>query len=323
MFFDNKINMFEEILKTNRPNLSASSVKTYITSLKRIQKDNADLTLTKAEDFIKNVDKILETAKKYSSSIRKSRIASIIVLLDDKKDIENDVYKDKEKAEALKKIRLVMMKDNKDVDEEETKQELSEKQKENFTPQHEILEIYNLLRDQTAPLFKLNTLNKKQFEMMQMFVILSLYVLIPPRRSLDYTAFKIRNINPEVDNYFLPSNKKKDLGSFVFNQYKNSKRLGPQVIERVPKELEKIIDKWKQYNKSDYLLINSVGKPMQPSKLTLVLNDIFGKKISTSMLRHIYLTNKFGNVNLKELKETANDIGNENIERMLKYVQKA
>lgn len=314
--------MFEEILKTNRPNLSQSSIKTYMTSLRRIQKDTG-LTLNSPEDFIKNIDKILETARKYSASIRKSRIASMVVLIDNKKDMEDNVYKDKDKADAIQKIRDVMHKDNKEVDDHETNQELSDKQKENFKPQDEILKIYNILKEQTTPLFKLNTLNKKQFEMMQMFVILSLYVLVPPRRSLDYTAFKIRNINPELDNYFLPSNKKKDLGSFVFNQYKNSKRLGPQVIERVPKELEKIIDKWKQYNKGDYLLINSVGKPMQSSKLTLVLNEIFGRRISTSMLRHIYLTNKFGNVNLKELKETANDIGNENIERMLKYVQKS
>jgi hypothetical protein len=41
------------------------------------------------------------------------------------------------------------------------------------------------------------------------------------------------------------------------------------------------------------------------------------------MLRHIYLTHKFGNVNLKELKDTAEDIGNSGIERMLKYVQKS
>ena len=137
--------MFEQILKTNRPNLSASSIKTYITSLKRIQKDT-ELTLSTPEDFIKNIDKILEIAKNYSPSIRKSRIASVVVLIDDKKDMEDGVYKDKEKAESLKNIRSVMMKDNKDVDEEETKQELSDKQKENFTPQNEIIEIYNLLR---------------------------------------------------------------------------------------------------------------------------------------------------------------------------------
>jgi hypothetical protein len=315
--------MLESIIKKNRPNLAQSSIKTYLSSLSRIIKD-VKVDLKNPEDFIKNIDAILEKAKDYTPIVRKSKLASIIVLLDDKDGLEDTgEYKDKDKTDAIKKLRFVMQKDMKTVDDEETNQELSEKQKENFVPQDDIFKIYELLKEQTAPLFKLNTLNKKQFDMMQMYVLLSLYILIPPRRTMDFTHFKIRNINPEVDNYFLIPKRKKDLGAFVFNQYKNAKKLGPQILERIPKELERIIDKWMQYNKSDYLLVNSVGKQVAGSKIALWLNEIFGKRISTSMLRHIYLTHKFGNVNLKELKDTAEDIGNSGIERMLKYVQKS
>jgi len=314
--------MLDSIIIKNRPKLALSSVKTYICSLRRIQKDTG-LDLKNQEDFIKNIDTILEKAKNYTPMIRKSRLASIIVLLDDKDKLnDKGEYVDTDKNDAIKKLRFVMMKDSKYVDEEETKQQLSDKQKENFIPQDDIFKVYDLLKEQTAPLFRLNTLNKKQFELMQMFVLLSLYTLIPPRRTMDFTHFKIRNINPERDNYFLVPKKKKDLGSFVFNQYKNAKKLGPQIIERIPKELERIIDKWMQYNKSDYLLINSVGKQVSGSKIALWLNEIFGKKISTSMLRHIYLTHKFGDVNLKELKDTAEDMGSNGVERLLKYVQK-
>jgi hypothetical protein len=315
--------MLESIIKKNRPNLAQSSIKTYLSSLSRIIKD-VKVELKTPEDFIKNIDAILEKAKDYTAIVRKSKLAAVIVLLDDKDGLEDTgEYKDKDKTDAIKKLRFVMQKDMKTVDDEETNQELSEKQKENFVPQDDIFKIYELLKEQTAPLFKLNTLNKKQFDMMQMYVLLSLYILIPPRRTMDFTHFKIRNINPEVDNYFLIPKRKKDLGAFVFNQYKNAKKLGPQILERIPKELERIIDKWMQYNKSDYLLVNSVGKQVAGSKIALWLNEIFGKRISTSMLRHIYLTHKFGNVNLKELKDTAEDIGNSGIERMLKYVQKS
>ncbi len=314
--------MLETIILKNRPNLAQSSVKTYMCSLRRIMKDTG-IELKSPEDFIKNVDIILEKAMKYSAIVRKSRLASILVLLDDKEDIDDKGdYANKDKNDTIKRIRVVMMKDAKTVDEEETKQELSDKQKENFLPQDEILNIYEVLKEQAIPLFKLNQLNKKQFETMQLYVLLSLYVLIPPRRTMDYTHFKIRNINPEVDNFFLAPKKKKELGSFVFNQYKNSNKLGAQVIERIPKELEKIIEKWKQFNKSDYLLVNNVGKQVAGSRIAVMLNDLFGKRISTSMLRHIYLTNRFGNINLKELKDTAEDMGSSGIERMLKYVDK-
>ena len=234
---------------------------------------------------------------------------------------ENGVYDDKDKNKALSRLRFIMMQDTKTVDDSETGQELSEKQKKNFLPQNEIVQIYNLLKEQTTPLFRLNTLNKKQFEMMQSFVLLSLYVLIPPRRSMDYTYFKIRNVDPEIDNFYITP-KKRGPSSFVFNKYKNAAKLGPQIIDRVPIELIKIIEKWKLYNKSDYLLINTVGKQVAGSKITLMLNQIFGRNLSVSMLRHIYLTNKFGDVDLKDLKETAEAIGNNGIERMLKYVQK-
>ena len=315
--------MLETIIIKNRPNLAPSSVKTYLCSLRRIIKDTG-LDLKNQDDFIKNIDAIIEKANtSYTPIVRKSRLASIIVLLDDKDGLDDKGdYNNKDKNDAIKKLRFIMMKDTKTVDDEEINQELTEKQKKNFIPQGDVIKIYELLKEQTMPLFKLNTLNKKQFEMMQMFVLLSLYILIPPRRSLDYTHFKIRNINPEVDNFFLSAKRKKDLGAFVFNKYKNAKKLGPQIIERIPKELERIIEKWKQYNKSDFLLINSVGNQVAGSKIVLWLNDIFGKKISTSMLRHIYLTHKFGDVNLKELKDTAEDMGSSGVERLLKYVQK-
>ena len=173
----------ESIIRKNRPNIGCSSVKTYMCSLRRIMKDTG-LELKSPEDFIKNVDIILEKALEYTPSVRKSRLASIVVLLDDKGD-----YNNKDKNDAIKKLRVVMMKDSKTVDEEETKQELTEKQKENFLPQDEILNIYEVLKEQATPLFKLNQLNKRQFETMQLYVLLSLYVLIPPRRTMDYTHF--------------------------------------------------------------------------------------------------------------------------------------
>jgi hypothetical protein len=40
------------------------------------------------------------------------------------------------------------------------------------------------------------------------------------------------------------------------------------------------------------------------------------------MLRHIYLSDKFKDVNLQELEETANNMGQKDIRRTLKYVDK-
>ena len=70
-----------------------------------------------------------------------------------------------------------------------------------------------------------------------------------------------------------------------------------------------------------YLLFDGKGNHITPSQITHRLNNIFGKPISTSLLRHIYLTSKFSNVNLKDLKDTANAMGNSPMVA-LEYVKK-
>lgn len=55
--------------------------------------------------------------------------------------------------------------------------------------------------------------------------------------------------------------------------------------------------------------------------MTHRLNAIFGKKVSTSMLRHIYLTHKFSNVNLQDIKDTASAMGNSAL-MALQYVKR-
>jgi hypothetical protein len=40
------------------------------------------------------------------------------------------------------------------------------------------------------------------------------------------------------------------------------------------------------------------------------------------MLRHIYLTEKFGHVNLEDIEDTTEMMGNSKIDRTLKYVSK-
>ena len=37
-------------------------------------------------------------------------------------------------------------------------------------------------------------------------------------------------------------------------------------------------------------------KPVKDNGITRILNKIFGKKIGSSMLRHIYLSSKYGNL---------------------------
>lgn len=314
---------FKDIILKNRPLLGTNTVKTYMASIRKIQ-NTVKVPADTIEDLIKNHKEISEQlAESSTPMVRKSKISVIITILDDKHEKHSE-----ELDNALKYYRREMANDAAAVDKRENKQELSDKQKENLITQDEVMKIYNQLKAEATPLMKKSLLTRTQFETLQNFVLLSMYVLIPPRRSQDYADFKIRNFDEtsnSTDNYMVnfSKNKRKGLSTFVFNSYKNSKRLGRQLVENIPKTLERIIDMWKTFNKSDYLLINQNGKQVSQSRIAVMLNDIFGgRNISSSMLRHIYLTDKYQGVDLQEMTDTANAMGQTDIRRTLKYVNK-
>ena len=90
----------------------------------------------------------------------------------------------------------------------------ADKETANWVNQSELDKIYKDLKGQANALFKKENHTKGELQTIQNYVILSLYTLIPPRRSLDYTEMKINNIDKKQSNYI---NGKK----FIFNTYKH------------------------------------------------------------------------------------------------------
>ena len=122
---------------------------------------------------------------------------------------------------------------------------------------------------------------------------------IPPRRSLDYCNFKIKNIDKDTDNYL-------DKNELAFNSYKTAKYYGLQKVE-INKELKTILTKWIKCNPTDYLLFDINNNKLNSVKLNQRLNKIFGKPSSVNALRHSYLTSKYGDT-IKTNSALANDM---------------
>lgn len=138
-------------------------------------------------------------------------------------------------------------------------------------------------------------------------------VFIAPRRTMDWTEMKIRNYTPE-DNFY-------EKGKFVFNKFKTVATYGRQEV-KLPKELDKIIKQYIKKNRHDYLLVNSSGGKLNESGVPPRLNAIFEKKISTTMLRHIYLSEFHKDTPaLKDMAQTAHDMGH-SIVQGLEYVKR-
>lgn len=302
----------KDIISKNRPNVSISSINTYLTNI-RSTASKIGIPIKTVNDIIDNSTKIFESMNDLKTNTRKSKLASFIVALDNKDNT-------KKVDDILIKFREQMNKDLSTIRDKDTAQELTEEQKANFVPWNQVLNLYKILTVEAQPLLSLKTLTAKQFQKLTDYILMGLYTEIPPRRSLDYTAFKIKNIDEKNDNYLQV---KKGKYKIVFNKYKNSSRLGSQVIDIPPtfgKTLKKFIDK----NPYDYLIVNNLGKPVLQNHITKILNRLFDKQVSSSLLRHSFLTHKFGDVDLQELEKTTEAMGNskDSLNRTFAYVSK-
>ena len=299
------------LLKTNRPNLSESSIKSYTSAFRSLSR-KMGIDFNDEMNFVKHQKEIIDFLKDFKVHTRKTRLAGIVSILNSSEQTPSVV-------KAIKDYRKLMLDDVAIINKKDTDQTMTEKQKDNYISWDEVIDVYKELQKEATPLFSLKKLTPKQFYKLQDYVLLSSYVLIPPRRSQDFANLRIKGIDEKVDNYIYKKHKDNRI---IFNSYKNSKRLGTQGIT-IPKPLWFIYRKWlKTRPNSDWFFSDEKGNHITQQKITYFLNRIFGKNISTSMLRHIYLTHKFGNINLQELQETTHEMGNSEISRSMAYIDK-
>jgi len=272
----------KELIIKNKPNISKSSVTTYLSILKNLyinvfKDDKFDL------DNFDKADKILTALKDLEPNKRKTILASLVVITDNKK------YRDQ------------MLKDIEVYKSNESKQIKSDKQTDSWLDTSEIDDIYNIMEKVVKHLYKKKELSMIDLQEIQNYIILCVLSgkFIPPRRSKDYVDFKIKDIDQEKDNYIEKKN-------MIFNSYKTAKTYQRQEIP-IPSELMKILNKWIKVNPTEYLFFDSNGKKLSNVKLTQRLNKIFGKKASVNQLRHTYLSNKYQDT-IKQNQEMEDDL---------------
>jgi len=293
----------EELIKKNRPHLSTTSVRTYCSLIKNLGK-KLDINLNNKHDIKTHLSKILEDMHGLNARQRKTTLSALVVLMSD----------GTEDNEAINKIRSMMMKDIQTTKDEDRTQTMTEKQKASWMDWNAIMKVYTDMEKAVAHLWKKETLNKKEFLQLQDYVLLSCLVLIPPRRSLDYCAFKLRDINKNEDNYM-------DKKTFVFNKYKTASVYKKQVID-IPPKLKKIITDWTKKNTKQWLLLDTtLDQPLTPSKLTNRLYNLFDKKVSVNQLRHSYVSDVVlkDMPALEQLDKTAKDMGNSTETQITQY----
>lgn len=291
----------KDYLAEKKPDASESTLKTYTSILSTFAKKTLgkEATFEAAKEYLEDVDKVLENQNEDAPlSSRKTLMSALYAMTGDKQ------------------YHSVMMSLSSKHTSEIRKQEKNEKQEENWMSFSEVMDVVEKYRKDTARLFQ-SKVPLQGYDLMkaQQYLILALTtgVFIPPRRSLDWTDMNIRN--PEPTNNYI------DKSKFHFVTYKTAKTYGEQTVE-MPRKLRMLLTKWMRINPSDHLLVNMDYTRMQTSRLTRELNAIFGKNISTSLLRNIYVTEKFGHMpKLTDMEDVAEKMAHD-VSMQMKYIKR-
>ena len=253
--------MDQLVVKMKADGLAESTIETYIRNLRTLN-GSSDFTTF---GFLHKPKEIEERMKPLAAATQKTMLGTIVSALKPYKDTR--YYR---RCYAYYKERLDQMwKASKERDTGEK----TEKQSANWVSWEDVIKTRERLRGEG-----------KHLELM----LLSLYTEIPPRRNKDFFEMVVsEGDNPDkTRNYcVLKSGRPVKL---VFHLYKTRKEYGTQDID-IPDVLADAI-----------LLYNPrVGEKLLPFQhengITRCLNRIFdGKKIGASMLRHIYLSDKYG-----------------------------
>jgi integrase len=266
--------------------LADTTIKGYINSLTNMNCKKSLTTL----DFLYDTKQVDECLSRFKESSQKTMLTAVCSVL--KMKGMNDLHK------YYFELLVKKANETKNIPNEKT-----DKQKENWMEWKDVIKIKNKLhRDDHSHGNRIKHL------------AISLFTDIPPRRTLDYTLMDVvKRYNDKLDkerNYLVL-----DDNLLIFNRYKTSRKYGQQTI-RITPALRNSIDEYlhehplRKEKLSQYpLLTNKEGQPFKGSNsLTMLLNAAFGKKVSASMLRHIYLSNEFGD-ELKHRQEIAKEMG--------------
>lgn len=254
--------------------LSETTIKSYIGNLKRLNKDKPVKSLA----FLKNKDEIMDLLHKYKDNTKRNFLITICAVLNGEKLYKKsyDGYYD------------MLMDKNKTLKSEEAKNEKNDKQKENWIEWEDVVSKYDELYNKAMSIKTIKT--STDYNSFIDAIILGLYTDIPPRRN-EYQNLVIEG---DKGNRILLDEKK-----MILDNFKTAKKEGSKSID-LPDKLVSLISsfvKKRGIEKGTPLFLDENGKPPSHSNyITRRLNGIFKKNVGSSMLRHIYLSSKYGKV---------------------------
>lgn len=178
-------------------------------------------------------------------------------------------------------------------------------------------DLVDIVKKNYKNLKKFQDTPKIYFEKLKYLIIQYLYVIIPPRRN-EYkemyiiTLNKFNKLEDKTKNY-LVYNKPLNEFFFSFSDYKTCDLYGTQNIIITDNKFKIVLRKYMKLNKNKnkLLFFNNKNKPYTSNGFSKLLNKVFevtGKKLSSTILRKIFISNEKDILNYKKTLEKSKKI---------------
>tara|TARA_R110001592_G_scaffold353717_3_gene652800 strand:+ start:553 stop:1518 length:966 start_codon:yes stop_codon:yes gene_type:complete len=310
-----------EEIKNARPNLKTNTIKQYQTNLNKLKK----MFDTDDYDFLDNPKNVMEKIELLHYTTQRNFLNAIIVLL---MALNHDEKYDK----LLKEYGTLRDDFNNKYEEENKSGIISDKQSKNFATIEEVYDMINKMGDELKPIKKKNKddITKKEMNLLQAFVLFSIYSKYPMRNDVsemeaiskrDYN--KLNEEDKKSKNYLVVH---KNGMFFVLNKYKTSKKYEELKIEIDDPQVKKLLRYYLRVNGMGVLFKSSTGKPLTRIEISKTLlkysQKYMGKSISSTLLRKIYLSSKYGDMK-KELEKDNQIMGHSKEVALDTYVKEA
>ena len=284
------VELKKDILKA-RPNLKPRSIDQYASQLYRLQKMFDAEVYSSDFNFLGDFNKVKKGLSQFNYLSQRNFVNAIIVLL-------MALNLNDKLIDQYVKLRD---KFNDEYNENNLTGVISDKQEPNFTTTDEIFRMLDMMKNDLKDTDETN-LSKKEKQLLQAYVLFSIYSRMPLRnetgggmKSITSGKFNKLNKKEKTENNFLIV--ERDRMYFLLNDYKTNKNYGALEIDITDKELKSILKNWVKIQGYGILFKTSTDKPItriELSKIFLKYSEKYlNKKISTNLLRKIYLSSKY------------------------------
>ena len=311
-----------EDIQNARPNLKENTIKQYEVNLKKLQK----IYETDSYDFLKDPDDVMDKIKDLHYLSKRNILNAIVVLL-------MALNHDEKYNELLSKYGELRDELNDKYSNEQKSGVISDKQSKNFSTTDDIFKMINQMADDLKSIMKKtkDNITKKEMQLLQAYTLFNIYSRMPMRNdvagmsAINQAAYKKLSDDEKKENNYLVVPTKGQI-YFVLNQYKTSKKYKELDLPIEDPNLRKILRFYIKMNGMGVLFKTSTGKPLTRTELSKVLikysNKYMDKSISTTLLRKIYLSSKYGEMK-EELEKDNKVMGHSKAVALDTYVKKA